>query len=198
MLEIAGTAFFAVSGALVASNRTKPDWFGVTFISFITATGGGSLRDILLGSYPLTWVGDVNFIYAVLAGIVFARLFYNHIKHWRKIFFIFDSLAIAMFTVLGTEKALTFDIAPLVAAILGMFSAVMGGILRDVLSNDEPILFKKEIYATACLAGALLYLGLDLAGVERDVCYIISVISIFIIRYIVVKYQLALPRFVEG
>lgn len=198
ILEILGTAFFAASGALVANHRSTPDWFGATFISFVTATGGGSMRDILLGSYPLGWVRDVNFIYAVLAGLIITALFYHKLKNWKKIFFVFDSLGIAMFTIIGTQKALGLGVAPPVAAILGMFSAVMGGILRDVLSNEEPIIFKKEIYATACLAGALVYLGLEYLQVEKTVAFLTSFGMIFIIRYVAVKYHLSLPRFVRN
>jgi uncharacterized membrane protein YeiH len=195
ILELLGTAFFSVSGALIASKRSSPDWFGVTFISFITATGGGSIRDILLGDYPLGWISDVNIIFAVLAGILIAALFFSSLQKLRKLFFVFDSLGIAMFTTLGVEKALQFDVNPVIAAILGMFSAVMGGVLRDILSSEVPIIFRKEIYATACLGGAFLYLLMDKLGFERIVCISIASLFIFTIRYFAVKYHWSLPQF---
>src|SRR5688500_4469050 len=136
ILELLGTVFFSVSGALIASKRSSSDWFGVTFISFITATGGGSLRDIMLGAYPLGWISDVYVIFAVIAGILIAALFFSNLLKLRKLFFVFDSLGIAMFTTLGVEKALEYQVNPIIAAILGMFSAVMGGVLRDILSNE--------------------------------------------------------------
>jgi len=202
ILELLGTAFFAISGALVANEKSKADWFGVTFIGFITSIGGGSLRDILLGSYPLAWVHDVNLIYVIIAAIVITSLFFNTLIKLRKTFFIFDTLGIAMFTILGTEKALQFHVNPVIAAIMGMFSAIMGGVMRDVLTNEIPVIFRKEIYATACLAGAICYLLLNSLMLERSTCAFISVLLILVIRVLAVKYQLSLPKFkketVEG
>lgn len=195
VLEIVGTGFFAISGALAATDKSKPDWFGVTFIGFITAIGGGSVRDILLGSYPLGWVRDVNFMYSIIAAIIIASVFFKALIKLRRTFFLFDTLGIAMFTVLGTEKALAQEIHPLIAAIMGMFSAVMGGVLRDVLTNEIPVIFKKEVYATACLAGALFYIGLDLFSDSRNVNIVSSMILIFVIRIVAIKYNLSFPKF---
>lgn len=195
LLELLGTGFFAISGAIVANRKSKPDWFGVTFIGFITSIGGGSIRDILLGSYPLSWVADPNRIYVIIAGIVCTSVFYNVLQKLPKTLFIFDSLGIAMFTILGTEKALAFHVTPFIAAIMGMFSAIMGGVMRDVLTNEIPVIFRKEIYATACLAGAIAYLLLNHLEFSRNVCLIASAILIFVIRVVAVKYKLSLPQF---
>lgn len=195
IIEIFGTGFFAISGALAATDKSKPDWFGVTFIGFITAIGGGSVRDILLGSYPLAWVRDVNFMYSIIAAIIIASVFFKTLIKLRRTFFLFDTLGIAMFTILGTEKALGHQIHPLIAAIMGMFSAVMGGVLRDVLTNEIPVIFKKEVYATACLVGALFYIGLDVLSNNRSVNIVSSMILIFVIRIIAIKYNLSLPKF---
>lgn len=194
-LELFGTGLFAVSGALVANEKSKPDWFGVTFIGFITAIGGGSLRDILIGSYPLAWVKDIRIISAVLVGIVAASVFYTRLIRWRRNLFLFETLGVAMFTIIGTEKALGCGVHPIIAAIMGMFSAVMGGVLRDVLTNEIPVIFRKEIYATACLAGALLYLGLERAGWTREANVLVSATLIFVIRLASVKWNLSLPKF---
>ena len=198
ILELLGTGFFAISGALVANKKSRPDWFGVTFIGFITSIGGGSLRDMLLGSYPLAWVGDVHFIYAIIIGICITSLFYQTLLGWRKLFFLFDTLGIAMFTIVGTEKALMHHVSPVVAAIMGMFSAIMGGVIRDVLTNEEPVIFRKEIYATACLAGAMSYLVLNELGVDRSICLLVPVFIIFIIRFVAVRYDLSIPTFRKG
>jgi uncharacterized membrane protein YeiH len=195
IFELIGTGFFAVSGALAANEKSKPDWFGVTIIGFITSLGGGSTRDILLGSYPLVWVKDINFIYAVLAGIVLASLFYIQLKKIPKMFFLFDTLGIAMFTVLGTEKALLFGVTPLVAAIMGMFSAVMGGVLRDTLTNEIPVLFRKEIYATACLSGAFIYILLRRYNVQRELCFLLPTLYILALRLVAIKFDITLPKF---
>ncbi|MBC7425193.1 MAG: trimeric intracellular cation channel family protein [Bacteroidia bacterium] len=194
-LELVGTTFFAVSGALAASDKSKPDWFGVSFIGFITATGGGSLRDMLLGSYPLTWVNNVNFIYAIIGGVFFASLFMTQLKKIKPYLLVFDTLGMALFTILGTEKALNFGVEPAIAAIMGMLSAVMGGVIRDVLTNEIPVIFRKEIYATASIAGAALYLYLNHLNVDRMPAILSSIFLISVIRFVAVKYNLSLPKF---
>lgn len=192
-LELVGTFVFAISGAL-AIREQEHDMFGAGFTGFITAIGGGTLRDILLDSYPLVWIGDVNFLYAILVGILAAFIFPAFLSKLRKTFFLFDTLGIAFFTVLGVEKALSLGVRPEIAAIMGMFSAVMGGVIRDTLTNELPILFRKEIYASACLAGAIFYLVLNYFEVPRDVNLLISIGVIIAIRMLSMKYKLSLPR----
>ncbi|WP_194775175.1 trimeric intracellular cation channel family protein [Pararhodonellum marinum] len=191
-LELIGTFVFAISGALAVKDR-EHDLFGAGFTGFITAIGGGSLRDVLLGSYPLVWIGDVYFLYAIFAGIIMAFIF-PALTKLRKTMFLFDTLGIAFFTVLGVEKALSLGVRVEIAAIMGMFSAVMGGVIRDTLTNEIPILFRKEVYASACLAGAVLYLLLREFGLARDYNLLISLMVIIAIRLIAVKYKLSLPR----
>lgn len=192
-LELVGTFVFAISGAL-AIRELEHDLFGAGFTGFITAIGGGTLRDILLDSYPLVWIADVMFLYAILAGILAAFIFPNFLSRLRKTFFLFDTLGIAFFTVLGVEKALSLGMRPEIAAIMGMFSAVMGGVFRDTLTNQIPILFRKEIYASACLAGAIVYLIINSFDVPRDVNLLISISVIIAIRLLSMKYKLSLPR----
>ena len=195
IFELLGTCFFAVSGALAASENDEPDWFGVTIIGFITAIGGGSLRDMLLGSYPLVWISNVQFVYAIIIGVVLAKVFYGPLLKMRKMLFIFDTFGISLFTILGTEKALHLGVHPLIAAIMGMFSAIMGGVIRDVLSNQTPILFRKEIYATACLAGASFFILLEYLQLDRSLSFILAGLLIFLIRFIAVTKKLSLSKF---
>jgi uncharacterized membrane protein YeiH len=192
-LELVGTFVFAISGAL-AIREKEHDLFGAGFTGFITAIGGGTLRDILLNSYPLVWVGNVQVLYAIFAGILMAFIFPTFLSRLRKTFFLFDTLGIGFFTVLGVEKALSLGVRPEIAAIMGMFSAVMGGVIRDTLTNEIPILFRKEIYASACLAGAVLYVILNHYGLERDYNLLISMTIVISIRLISMRYQLSLPR----
>ena len=192
-LELLGTFVFAISGALAVRER-EHDMFGAGFTGFITAIGGGTLRDILLDSYPLVWIGDVRFLYAILVGILAAFIFPNFLSRLRKTMFLFDTVGIAFFTVLGVEKALNLGMRPEIAAIMGMFSAVMGGVIRDTLTNEIPILFRKEIYASACLAGAIIYLILNYFEVPRDINLLISIAVIIAIRMLSMKYKLSLPR----
>src|SRR5690606_26895412 len=191
--ELIGTFVFAISGAL-AIREKEHDLFGAGFTGFITAIGGGTLRDILLNSYPLVWVGNVQVLYAIFVGIFAAFAFPKFLSKLRKTFFCFDTLGIGFFTVLGVEKALSLGVRPEIAAIMGMFSAVMGGVIRDTLTNDIPILFRKEIYASACLAGAIVYLGLYYLGLDRNYNLMISMALIIGIRLIAMKYKLSLPK----
>ncbi|MCL6258569.1 trimeric intracellular cation channel family protein [Aquiflexum sp. TKW24L] len=192
-LELVGTFVFAISGALAVRDR-EHDIFGAGFTGFITAIGGGTLRDVLLGSYPLVWIGDVYFLYAIFAGIFTALVFPKIMLKLRKTMFLFDTLGIGFFTVLGVEKSLSLGFRPEISAIMGMFSAVMGGVIRDTLVNEIPILFRKEVYASACLAGAILYLVLNYFGVHRDINLLVSISVIISIRLIAVRYKLSLPR----
>ena len=193
ILELAGTYVFAISGTLAVEDRDH-DVFGAGFMGFITAIGGGSLRDILLGSYPLVWVGNVSFLYAILAGILTTFFFYKAVSRLKQAMFLFDTTGIAFFTVLGVEKALGLGFAVEICAIMGMFSAVMGGVIRDTLTNEMPILFKKEIYASACLAGAIVYLSLNHWNVERDINLLISLSVICVIRFSAVRFNINFPN----
>lgn len=180
----------------MAMHDRDHDWFGAGFTGFITAIGGGTLRDMTLGSYPLVWIGDINFLYAIIAGILTALMFFTKLVRLKRTFFLFDTLGISFFTILGVEKALSLGVRPEIAAIMGMFTAVMGGVIRDTLANETPVIFRKEIYATACLAGAVIYLLLDFqTGLDRNINLIVSIVVIIVIRVLAVKYKLALPGF---
>lgn len=194
VLELLGTFFFAISGAL-AIQDDHDDLFGAGFMGFITAIGGGTLRDIMLGSYPLVWVGDASFLYAVLAGVILAYVFFKQLIKLRRTFIFFDTLGISFFTILGVEKALRLGLSPEVAAIMGMFTAVMGGVIRDVLTNETPVLFRKEIYATACLAGAIVYLFFHAIDLDRNLNMVLSISIIFTIRIAAIRFKLSLPTF---
>lgn len=194
-LELIGTFFFAISGALAMQDK-EHDWFAAAFTGFLTAIGGGTIRDMMLGSYPLVWIGDINFLYAVLVGVATAILFFRVFIRLRRTFMLFDTLGISFFTILGVEKAIGLGVQPEIAAIMGMFTAVMGGVIRDTLTNELPVIFRKEIYATACLAGAIVYLLIDIhTPLERNYNLSISILVIICIRLVALKFKLALPGF---
>ncbi|WP_413532224.1 trimeric intracellular cation channel family protein, partial [Empedobacter brevis] len=192
--ELFGTLFFGISGALAADEKSGNDWFGVTFIAFLTSIGGGTIRDILL-SVDIMWIKDVNLIYAVGIGVVLASIFYKPLLKLRKTFMLFDTLGIALFTIVGLEKALNLGIHPVIAPVMGMFTAVFGSIIRDTMLNEVPIIFKKEIYAFACLCGAAVYMILWKLGLDRNINFFISGSVIVVIRLVAIKYNLSLPKF---
>jgi uncharacterized membrane protein YeiH len=193
-IDLLGTLVFATSGALAASDKNVyKDIFGVTFTGFVTAVGGGTLRDMILGIRPV-WVADGNYLLAITIGVLLAIVFKYYILKYRRTFFFFDTLGIALYTVVGVQKSLEFGVSPSAAIIMGMFSAVMGGVIRDTLINEIPLIFRKEIYATACLAGAAVFVLLKLFDVDDNINSLVSVLIIILIRTIAVKYKLALPK----
>ncbi len=193
-IDLLGTLVFAISGALAASDKNVyRDIFGVTFTGFVTAVGGGTLRDMILGARP-AWVSDGNYLIAITIGVLVAIFFKYYILKYRRTFFLFDTLGIALYTVVGVQKSLEFGVSPLAAIIMGMFSAVMGGVIRDTLINEIPLIFRKEIYATACLSGAAVFVVLKMLGVDDNMNSFISVFIIILVRTIAVKYRLTLPK----
>ncbi|PQJ74503.1 trimeric intracellular cation channel family protein [Polaribacter gangjinensis] len=192
-LDILGTFAFAISGALVASDKNF-DLFGVLIIAFVTAVGGGMLRDVLINAHPINWIGDLNYVWTILAAVITTFLFKSKILPLSKTMFLFDSIGLGVFTLLGLQKGLTYELHPIVALIMGMISAVFGGVLRDILTNKVPLIFEKEIYASACLLGGISYLTLDVLHLNNNINFVISATIIFIIRWVAVKYHLQLPK----
>ena len=193
VLDILGTFAFAISGALVALDK-KFDIFGVIIIAFVTAVGGGMLRDVLINAHPINWIGDLNYLYIIFSAVLFTFLFKSKIAHLSKTMFLFDTIGISVFTLLGLQKGLSYDLHPIIAIIMGMISAVFGGVLRDVLTAKIPLIFEKEVYASACLAGGISYLILNYFKVDENINFIISAIVIATIRAIAVKFHLELPK----
>jgi len=195
-LDLLGTFAFAISGALVASKKDF-DLFGVIIIAFVTAVGGGMLRDVLINAHPINWIGDLNYIWVILSAVLFTFLFKSKIAPLSKTMFLFDTIGIGVFTVLGLQKGLNYELPYIVALIMGMVSAVFGGVIRDVLTNEVPLIFKKEIYASACLSGGLVYL-LSSKFIEVEwISFVIGTLTVIIIRSIAVRYHLELPRIKE-
>ncbi|HWK57081.1 MAG TPA: trimeric intracellular cation channel family protein [Parapedobacter sp.] len=190
-IDLLGTMVFAISGAMAAM-RHNIDLFGAAFTGFVTAIGGGSLRDIFLNLRPV-WVDDGNYLLAILAGVLIAILSRSILGRLARTLFLFDALGIGFFTVVGVQKSLAYDSSGIAAVVLGMFSAVMGGVTRDTLLNETPLIFRREIYATACLLGAILFFTLDSFGVSYNINASLSVITVVFVRVIAVKYRLALP-----
>ena len=193
ILDILGTLAFSISGALVASDQ-KLDLFGVIIIAFVTAVGGGMLRDVLINAHPINWIGDLNYLYVIFIAVFLTFLFKSKILPLSKTLFLFDTVGISVFTLLGLQKGLNFDLHPLIALIMGMISAVFGGVLRDVLTNKIPLIFEKEIYASACLAGGITYLLLKKTPITDNLNFIVSASVIITIRLIAVKFNLELPK----
>ena len=171
----------------------KLDAFGVFIIAFITALGGGTLRDVLIGDVPVSWMYNLNYIAFVLIGTVPAILFTNTIINYQKILLVFDSIGLGFFTVLGIEKGIALGLHPVICIILGTITACFGGVIRDISLNNIPLIFQKEIYATACIFGGIVYFILIKAGVSQTMLQFTSIASIVFLRLIAVKYNWRLP-----
>ncbi|UII29449.1 trimeric intracellular cation channel family protein [Fulvivirga maritima] len=193
-LDIIGTFVFAISGIRLAAKKDM-DIFGATVIGFVTAVGGGTTRDVLLGSYPVTWVHDLNYAIVILLALPFTFIFRKYIVSMHRTFFVFDTVGIALFTISGMQKTLNLGINEGLAITMGMVSAVVGGVIRDMLCNEIPLIFRKEIYATACLSGALVFFLLDKYQIfSPNINYIATVLTIIVIRIVAIKYNLSLPK----
>lgn len=190
--DLLGTFFFAISGTLAATKK-QLDAFGALVIGFITAIGGGSVRDIVLGKFPLVWIQDANFALAILAGYVVSLLFRKHLLKLRKTFYLFDTLGIAFFTIMGLQKALSLDAPMVVAVFLGMASATMGGMVRDVICNEIPLIFRTELYATACLIGAIVYITIIQFSNYNSLNALVGFSVIVLVRLLAIKYKWRLP-----
>ncbi|HIX54152.1 MAG TPA: trimeric intracellular cation channel family protein [Candidatus Sphingobacterium stercoripullorum] len=191
IIDLLGTMVFAISGAM-AAHRKRIDIFGATFTGFITAIGGGSLRDVFLNLRPV-WVDDSNYLLVILLGVFISSVFNKELDRLARTLTFFDAIGIGFFCAVGVQKSLLYESSEAAAVVLGMFSAVMGGVTRDTLLNETPLIFRKEIYATACVSGALLFVILKGLHVRDDVNTFVSSSIVFIIRIISVKYKFTLP-----
>ncbi len=193
-LDLLGTAAFAISGALFAINK-RMDPFGVLIIAFVTAVGGGTLRDVLIGADRITWMNDLNYIYVITGSVIFAIVFRKKIGYLSKSLFLFDTIGLGIFTIIGTEIGVLNEFEPVICISLGMITATFGGVIRDTLSNEIPLIFQKEIYATACIIGAVTFLILDKFQMDQDLNYVLTMLMVIAVRLIVVKFKLHLPTF---
>lgn len=191
-IDLLGTMVFAISGAM-AGHRKGIDIFGATFMAFVTAIGGGSLRDVFLNIRPL-WVEDGNYLIAIFIGVFISVVANKKLYALAKTLTLFDAIGIGFFTVVGTQKSLDYGSSDMAAIMLGMFSAAMGGVIRDVLMNETPLILRKEIYASACLSGALLFVILSTFHIDNGWNAFVSASLVFIIRIVSVRFNLSLPR----
>ncbi|WP_372770018.1 trimeric intracellular cation channel family protein [Lutibacter sp.] len=194
ILDILGTIAFAISGALVAMNK-KMDPFGVFIIAFVTAVGGGTLRDVLIGKQPVIWMTDITYVFLISSAVFIAILFRKKLKHLQKSLFLFDTIGLGIFTITGTEIGINAHFHPVISIALGTMTASFGGVIRDILCNEVPILFRKEIYATACIFGSIAFIILHHLNIDQTIVYVSTTLIVIAIRLVAVKYKLSLPTF---
>lgn len=191
IIEFFGTFAFAISGIRLASAK-QFDWFGAYVVGLATAIGGGTIRDLLLGITPF-WMTTPMYITCSGLAVLWVVFFGKYLIHLNNTFFIFDTIGLALFTVVGVEKSIALDYPFWVAIIMGGITGSAGGVLRDILINEIPLIFRREIYAMACLVGGVVYWLCDLMALGQFLTPIISGISVFFVRIIAVKYKIGLP-----
>lgn len=186
IIDIIGTLVFAISGVLTAI-RHKFDVVGSIIIGLVTAVGGGSLRDILIGETPAGWMTDLNYLYIILIAVLITYIFKTQILRLPKSMFLFDTLGIGLFTILGVQKTLSVGLSVPIALLMGVVTAVFGGVIRDVLTNEVPLIFRKEIYASACILGGLVFILLEQVSGYTNLNMILSMLTVMVVRYQSVK-----------
>lgn len=193
IIEYLGTIAFAVSGIRLAA-RKKFDLFGAFVVGFITAVGGGTIRDILLHR-EVFWLSSPSFLICTVFGLILVVAFRRWVVKFEYTFFIFDAVGLGLFAVTGIVITLEEGYSMLLAIIMGTVTGSIGGVIRDVLINEVPLIFREDIYAMACVLGGVIFTILTFFSVESITVQVITIISIILIRVLVVKYHLKLPAF---
>ena len=191
VLDFIGTFAFAISGISLASAQSF-DWFGAYVVGLATAIGGGTLRDLLLDVTP-AWMTDPIYLICTAMAMFFVILFRQYLIKLNNTFFLFDSVGLALFTVVGATKSIELGYSFWVAIIMGSITGAAGGVIRDVFINEIPLIFRKEIYAMACVVGGIVLWLCYLIGLENYISQIACGATVFITRIIAVKYKVTLP-----
>jgi uncharacterized membrane protein YeiH len=193
ILDLIGTAAFAASGAWVGV-RKQMDLFGVLVLGAVTAVGGGTLRDLLLGDIPPFSLKDETYIYITI--VVSLIVFANRVKFktFEKPLLYFDAIGLGTFVVIGTTKALDFQLGLLGAVLMGVMTGTAGGVIRDLFANQVPLIFRREIYASACIAGGLFLVALEAVGTARPTAALLAAGTVILVRLLAIHYNWTLPK----
>lgn len=191
ILEMLGTLAFAISGIRLASAK-RFDWFGAYVVGFTTAIGGGTLRDVMLSMTPF-WMLDSIYLVVTAVALGIVIVLGRYLIRLNNTFFIFDAIGLGLFTVVGIEKTLAAGFPLWVAVIMGTLTGAAGGVLRDILINEEPLIFRKEIYALACVFGGVVFWACGQVGITGAVLQITTAAAVIALRIVAVHYRLKLP-----
>lgn len=192
-LDLIGTAAFAASGAWVAV-RCRMDIFGVLVLGLVTAVGGGTLRDLLVGALPPFSLRDETYLYVAMVAALAVFITRNRFQAMERPLLVLDAVGLGTFVVIGTTKALDFKLGFLGAALMGVMTCTAGGVIRDVLANQVPLILRKEVYASACFAGGVVLVALETAGVPRPAAALLGAATVIVLRLLAIQYKWSLPR----
>ncbi|EGQ8678448.1 TRIC cation channel family protein [Vibrio parahaemolyticus] len=195
MIDLFGTAIFAVSGVLLAG-RLKMDPFGVIVLGSVTAIGGGTIRDMALGATPVFWITDTTYLWVIFITCLLTMILVRRPKRlaWW-VLPVCDAIGLAVFVGIGVEKALAYNASGMVAVIMGVITGCGGGIIRDVLAREVPMVLRSEVYATACIIGGIFHTMAVSMGYDHSTALLAGVISTLVIRLGAIRWHLSLPNF---
>lgn len=198
ILDLLGTLAFSISGASLALKK-RFDIFGVFVLAFVTSIGGGTVRDLLLGDTPVEWMSNSLLIITIIAGGFLTILFNPYINKLGRIVYLFDAIGLGLFTMAGIQKGLLLDMNIFICIALGTISATFGGLIRDIITGEPPMLLtRKEIYAIASALGGVIYFVLAYLGVVQEVAVPVTIVSVFLIRHLCYTFHLRLPSIDEN
>ena len=191
-LDMAGVFVFAVSGALTAATK-KMDIFGFIVIALITAVGGGTLRDVIL-NVPVFWLSQPTYVWITLSAAILTFLFTQAFHRGQNLFLWFDAIGLAVFCVLGAAKTFALTNDPFISVMMGVVSAVVGGMIRDIICNEIPLIFHSEVYATAAFAGAMVFIAFLIMGTSQPFAMLLGFLGAFGLRSAGILWGWALPK----
>lgn len=191
VFDILGVIAFSISGVLSGVNK-RLDIFGIFIIAFVTSVGGGTLRDILIDQ-PVFWMQNMLYSYLIFVAGLLAVIFRKKLYYLKNSLFLFDTIGISLYTIIGIQKGIQAELHLIICIMLGILSACFGGVLRDILCNEIPIIFRKEIYATACLSGGIIFFILTYFSVPPNWVVILSGAVVFTVRLSAVVFKWSLP-----
>ncbi|MGP5316046.1 trimeric intracellular cation channel family protein [Psychrobacter faecalis] len=192
LLDMVGVIACAIAGTLLAQHKGF-DIAGCILVSMVNAIGGGTLRDMALDRHPLFWMTDLNYVIVITITSLILQIFFHLYHKIDKALKFFDAIGLAAFSVIGFKVALAQDISPVIAVMMGVWTAIIGGLLRDIICNEIPLLLQREIYITASIAGSVTYLALDYWGVDAVTNEFMMLFIIFAVRMLALKFDWHLP-----
>lgn len=192
IMEMLGTSAFAISGALAAM-RHRLDVFGVLVITFATAVGGGTIRDVIIGNTPVAWLKDQQTIAVIFVSYLLTLLFRRYLRHFNKTLAVFDAVGLGFATIVGLQRGIEANLGPVICVTLGMVSGCFGGVVRDVLLNEIPLVFRKDIYASASMLGGILYFIFAGWDMFAPLAATLSMLTIIGLRLVVMRYGWEFP-----
>lgn len=192
LLDMVGIIACAIAGTTLALYK-RFDLFGCILVSMVNAIGGGTLRDVMLGRHPLFWMTDLSYVVVITLTSILGQMFFHRHQKIDGMLKLFDAIGLAAFSVIGLTVALSLDAHPIIAILMAVMTSIAGGIMRDMICNEIPLVLQKEIYISASIVGSVLYLALLHFGVADWVRETVTLISIFGIRMLAVRFDWHLP-----